>query len=113
MHLLNPQNVPTLLILTTTKVFNGFGGYVLKHIFVVANLLQEWAFHFPKCPPSFFFLFFLSQEKKSHRCLNKVARLNIDPKISSHPKAKLTVHLFEKHHTHCTLPYILDSKNFI
>ncbi len=75
MHLLNPQNVPTLLILTTRKVCNGFGGYVLKHIFVVAkcchllgkkkkktNLLQEWAFHFPKCPPSFF-PFFLSQEK--------------------------------------------------
>jgi hypothetical protein len=37
MHPLHPQNVPTLLILPTRKVCNGFGEYVLKHIFVVAK----------------------------------------------------------------------------
>jgi len=78
MHLLNHQNVSTLLILPTRKVCNGFGEYVLKHIFVVSKcyhfsqrkrLARRVGISLSKMP-TFFFLFpflarmdNLSQEK--------------------------------------------------
>jgi hypothetical protein len=65
MHPLHPQNVPTLLFLPTRKVCNGFGEYVLKHIFVVAKcyhfrqkkrLATKVGISLSKMP-TFFFLF--------------------------------------------------------